>query len=84
MSWSPAVALPKTVLSFMYHIINDESVRGAFKDDPSAVMEYFNLSSEVQETIRTAGNDGQPNDAHILCCLAYVFPEIKASYYGTW
>jgi hypothetical protein len=84
MSWPPAEDLPKTVLSFMYHIIHDESVRDAFKSDPDEVMEYFNLPPEFQAMIRLAGNDGQPVDEHILCCLAYVFPEIKANYYGTW
>lgn len=84
MAFQPAQKLPPGLLSFLYSVIYDNTVKNAFRQNPTDVMDYFQLDKDVQAAIQTSGDDGKPVDEHILVILAYLFPDLKQDYYIAW
>jgi hypothetical protein len=86
MAFPPAQQLPSGPLSFIYNLVYDTDVSTAFSQNPTAVMNYFQLSPDVQETIKKAGDAGKPDDVLIMQFLAYLLPILNDpnTYFGKW
>ena len=86
MAFPPAQQLPTGPLSFLYYLVYDNEVSSAFSQNPSAVMNYFQLSSDMQDSIKKAGDAGKPDPVLIMQFLAYLLPilEDTNTYYGKW
>lgn len=86
MAFPPKEQLPTGPLSFAYHLVYDEDISNEFSQNPTKVMDYFQLSSKIQDAVQQAGDAGEPDDELIMQFLAFILPIFKDPkvYLGKW